>query len=389
MNKFYYTTSIRKMRRMKSRIKIVQGGSSSGKTMGIIPILIDKAIKEPLITISIISESLPHLRRGCIKDFLSIMKTTNRYVESHWNKTNSVYTFSNGSYIEFFSVEDDTKLRGARRNVLYVNEANNITYQAFTQLAMRTDGDIWLDYNPTHKFWVEEVLDEDEAERIILTYKDNEALSKTIINYLESKRELAKTSTYWANWTRVYLDGLVGQLEGVIFNDYKIVDTIPIEAELVAYGCDFGFSNDESTVTAVYKYNGELILDEIIYQKGLLTGDLAKLMKENNVEGNVYCDSSDPRSIAELRTFGISAYPVKKGADSILYGINILKGYQLNITKRSINMKREFDNYKWAEDKEGNKLNKPIDAFNHICDGIRYVALMRLQHQSNTPMVSL
>lgn len=386
-NQFIYTNAIRKMRKMKQRIKIVQGSSSAGKTFGIIPILIDKAIKNPLLTISIVSESLPHLRRGAIKDFLSIMKMTNRYIDSHWNKTNSVYTFANGSYIEFFSVEDDTKLRGARRNCLYVNEANNINYPAYIQLAMRTDNDIWLDYNPTHKFWVEEILDEGEAERVILTYKDNEALSKTVIDFLESKRILAKTSNYWENWCRVYLDGLVGSLEGVIFNDYNVLDKLPIEAELIAYGTDFGFSNDPSTVTGVYRWNGEIILDEVIYQKGLLTNELAKLMKQNNVSGNVFCDSSDPRSIAELRAFGISAYPVKKGADSILYGINLMQSYKLNVTKHSTNLIHELDNYKWSE-KDGVKLNKPIDIFNHCIDGVRYVFLMRLQHKSTVPMLS-
>jgi phage terminase large subunit len=254
---------------------------------------------------------------------------------------------------------------------------------------MRTDNDIWLDYNPTHKFWVEEILNEGEAERIILTYLDNEALSITVKNFLEAKRELAKTSSYWENWCRVYLDGLVGSLEGVIFNDYTILDRLPIEAELIAYGVDFGFSNDPSTVCeSVYRWNGEIILDEAIYQKGLLTNQLAKLMKEEDVKGNVFCDSADPRSIAELRTFGISAYPVKKGADSILYGINLMQSYKLNVTKRSTNLIHELDNYKWAEDREGNKLNRPIDNYNHCIDGVRYVFLMRLQHKSSTPMVS-
>jgi len=376
------------MRKMKKRIKVIQGGSSSGKTFGIIPILIDKAIKNPNITISIVSESLPHLRRGAMKDFLLIMKITNRYIDINWNRTNSIYTFTNGSYIEFFSVEDDSKLRGARRNILYVNEANNINYPAYTQLAMRTDMDIFIDYNPTHKFWSNEVLESDEAELLVLTYKDNEALSKTVIDYLESKRELAKTSTYWENWVRVYVDGQLGQLEGVIFNDYTILDKLPIEAELIAYGVDFGFSNDPSTVTGVYKWNGEIILDEVIYQKGLLTGDLAKLMQANKVGGTIFCDSADPRSIAELRAFGISAYPVKKGADSILYGINLMQSYKLNVTKRSTNLIHELDNYKWCEDKEGAKMNKPIDVFNHCIDGIRYVFLMRLQRKSSTPMIT-
>ncbi len=371
---------------MKERIKVIPGGTSAGKTYSIIPILIDQAIKQPNITISIVSESLPHLRKGCIKDFLTIMKTTNRYMDKNWNRTNLVYNFTNGSTIEFFSVEDERRVRGPRRNCLYLNEANLIREDTFTQLEIRTDGDIYLDWNPTHRFWADDLKD---VERLVLTYKDNEALSPNIIKSLESKRELALTSSYWTNWCRVYLDGEIGQLEGVVFDNWSIIDIIPDEALLIGYGIDFGYTNDASSCVAVYRYNDEILIDELIYQKGLTMSQMAELLKHHKVDDTIFCDSSDPRSIQELRNFGFSAYATKKGPDSILYGISLMHDYKLRITKRSINLKVELENYKWAIDREGNKLNKPIDSFNHCIDSIRYVFIMRLYQQSNTPMTYL
>lgn len=384
---FRYTTAISKMRKMKARIKIIQGGTSGGKTFGILPILIDQAIKLPNITISVVSESMPHLRRGCIKDFLNIMKSTHRFIDKHWNTTISTYKFGNGSVIEFFSVEDGDKLRGARRNLLYVNECNNIKYDAFNQLAMRTDGDIWLDYNPTHKFWIEEVKESNESELLILTYKDNEALSANIISFLESKRELAKTSSYWANWCKVYLDGQTGSLEGIIFNNYSIIDTLPDEAKIIAIGVDFGYTNDATAVVAVYKFNEKIVVDELIYQKGLLNSQIAKMIKDTGIDTYIFCDSSEPKSIDELKINGLYARPVKKGAGSVLYGIQLLQNYEMLITKKSKNLITELENYKW-KDKDGEALNQPIDNFNHCIDALRYVAMERLQLRSNAPMIS-
>ena len=186
MSEFVVTTAIKKMLRLKKRKRIIQGGTSAGKTFGVLPILIDKAIREPLLEISVVSESIPHLRRGALKDFLKIMMMTNRYRDIQFNKSTLKYTFSNGSYIEFFSVDQPDKLRGARRNILYINECNNVPFEAYNQLAIRTSGDVWLDYNPTNEFWVHrEVLKDDDSELIILTYKDNEALPESIVKEIE------------------------------------------------------------------------------------------------------------------------------------------------------------------------------------------------------------
>lgn len=378
---FKYTTAISKIRRMKARVKIIPGGTSAGKTYSIIPILIDKAIKNPLITISIVSESLPHLRKGAIKDFLQIMKGTNRYIDKNWNRTNLVYTFTNGSYIEFFSVEDEKRVRGPRRNILYLNEANLLREDTYTQLEIRTDGDIYIDYNPTHRFWADEILN---CERLTLTYKDNEALSKNIIDSLEEKRIKALTSSYWANWCRVYLDGQIGRLEGVIFENWGIVDYLPEDAELVAYGADWGWKPDPTTIIGIYKYKGEIILDEVLYENTKTSTELAALMKDRGINGTLFCDNNH-MIIQDLRNHGFSAYASEKGPGSIKYGIGLMQEYKLNITKRSLNLKNELENYKWAKDREGNDTGDPIKTFNHCIDAIRYVFMMRLKHKSSTP----
>lgn len=383
MSKFIYTTAIDKIRRMKKRIKVIPGGSSAGKTFAILPILVDKAIKQPDTTISIVSESMPHLRRGAMRDFLNIMKWTNRYKKENWNITNSTYKFTNGSYIEFFSVEDESRQRGARRNILYINECNNINYEAYNQLAMRTDGDIYMDYNPSHRFWTEEVLLSDEAEKLVLTYKDNEALSQNVIEFLESKRELAKTSNYWANWCKVYLDGEVGSLEGVIFDNWVEIDKLPDEARLLGIGLDFGYSIDPTAAVGIYKYNNQIIVDEIIYQKGLSNSDIAKLLEEyKGVE--IYADSAEPKSIAEIKRYRHKIYPTEKGKDSINFGISILQEQNLVVTKRSINVKDELEKYSWKKDREGNTTNTPIDLHNHSIDALRYVAIKKLINKNTS-----
>jgi len=388
MSNFIYTTALDKIRRMKKRIKVIQGGSSAGKTFSILPILIDKAIKEKGQEISIVSESIPHLRRGALKDFLKIMKSTNRYIDKNYNRSLLKYTFNNGSYIEFFSVDDESKLRGARRYTLYVNECNNVSQDAYNQLAMRTSGDIYLDFNPTGKFWVDDVLEEDDSEKIILTYKDNEALPQNIIDFLESKRELGKTSSYWENWCRVYLDGLEGRLEGTIYDKWDTIDKVPENGDLVSYGLDWGFTNDPTSMVAVYRYNGELIIDELIYETGLLNSDISKKIKMMNVsrEKYIYADSAEPKSIAEMKRYGHKILPVTKGKDSIMYGISILQEFKLRPTKRSVNIIKELENYSWKKDKSGNVLNVPEDKNNHSMDALRYLAMMSLGNKRKGPV---
>lgn len=376
---FQSTTAIKKLHALKKRKKVIQGGTSAGKTFGILPILIDRCIRTPYLETSVVSESIPHLRRGAMKDFLKIMIETGRYRDGQWNRSALKYTFTNGSYIEFFSVEQPDKLRGARRNVLYCNEANNIPFEAYNQLSIRTSGDIWIDFNPTANFWAhKEVANQPDADFITLTYLDNEALPQTIVDDIEQAKEKAKTSEYWSNWWKVYGLGQVGSLEGVCIKEWQEIK-LPLEARLLCYGMDFGYSNDPTTLIALYKYNDAYIFDEIIYQKKLLNSDTSNLFKAHDINAVVYADSAEPKSIAELRTLGHKVLPCTKGKDSIVYGINLINQNKIYITSRSKNLIKELQSYTWMKDREGNTINKPIDAFNHCIDACRYAITSQLQ----------
>jgi len=377
---FVVTTAIKKLSKLKKRKKIIQGGTSAGKTFGIIPLLINKAIRESNTEVSIVSESIPHLRRGALKDFLKIMIMTNRYRDNQFNKSMLKYKFLNGSYIEFFSIESADKLRGARRHVLYVNEANNIPFDAYNQLAIRTSGDIWIDFNPTSSFWAHtEIKNNKDSDFLKLTYLDNEALPDTIVKDIEKAKYKAHKSNYWKNWWNVYGLGEIGSLEGACIKDWSEM-VLPEEARLLCYGLDFGYSNHPSALISLYKYNNSYIFDEVIYQKGLLNSQISNLLKTYEVKELVYADSAEPKSIAELSSYGHMILPVKKGKDSIVYGINLINQNEIYITPRSTNLIHELQNYIWLKDREGNTLNKPLDAFNHCIDAMRYALTSQLEN---------
>lgn len=376
---FVYTTAIKKLRKLKARKRVVPGGTSAGKTYGIMPILINKAAKEEGLEISVVSETIPHLRKGALKDFLKIMKETGRYIDSHYNRTLLTYTFSSGSYIEFFSADQEGKVRGPRRNILYVNECNNINFETYHQLAIRTSGEIWLDFNPSNEFWVHtELKDDPDTEWLTLTYKDNEALPETIVAEIEKAKEKAKTSDYWQNWWNVYGLGQLGSLQGVIFSNWKQVDKLPKDSKLLGFGLDFGYTNDPSAAVAVWQYNGIKYVDEILYAKGLLNNEIAAKLKAYSLNRSSYgyADSAEPKSIAEINKHGFTIKPVEKGSDSINYGINIMQEGEFYVTKRSTNLIKELRSYTWDTDKTGATLNKPIDDWNHAIDAMRYFFMM-------------
>jgi len=364
------TTAIRKINALKKRIKIIQGGTSAGKTYGILPVLITKAATYPRTEISVVAESIPHLRRGALKDFLKIMKETGRYFDERFNKSLLRYEFANGSVIEFFSADDSSKLRGARRDVLYINECNNVTFESYNELAIRTKKEVFLDFNPANEFWVHtELKDEPDSDFLILTYKDNEALDNSIVQQIEKNRLKAETSSYWANWWRVYGLGEIGMLEGVIFSNWKQIDKLPAEAKLIGIGLDFGYTNDPTAIIEVYNYNGTRILNELKYQTGMLNSDIAKTLPKNVI---VYADSSEPKSIDEIKRYGITIKGVTKGKDSINYGIDVIQQQEYLVTSNSVNLIKELRAYCWDVDKHGTRLNKPIDNNNHAIDAFRY-----------------
>jgi len=379
---FQTTTAQSKIARLRKRIRIVQGGTSSSKTFSIIPLLISYAIENPMSEISIVSESIPHLKRGAIKDFQKIMILCDLYKDSQFNKSDLKYRFKNGSYIEFFSVDQPDKLRGARRDILFVNECNNIDFESYQQLSVRTKKFIYLDYNPTNEFWVHtELMNDIDTDFVVLTYKDNEALDNAIVKEIEKAREKAKTSSYWENWWKVYGLGQLGSLEGVIFNNWQIIDNIPTEATLLGFGLDFGFSNDPSSLIAVFQWNDKIICDERIYATGLLNTDIIRLMNQDK-RLPIWADSAEPKSIEEIRRAGFNIKSVEKGKDSIVYGISVLQDKDILVTKSSVNLIKELRSYSWDTDKAGKKLNKPIDDFNHAIDALRYFAMMHFKNSN-------
>jgi phage terminase large subunit len=378
---FIRTTAINKILKLTKFIKGIQGGSSAGKTYGILPIEIDYAIKHAGTETSIVSESIPHLKRGAIRDFKKIMMSTNRWVDEHWNATDFKYTFANNSFIEFFSADNASKLRGARRDRLYINECNNIDFNSFTELAMRTKQSIILDWNPSNEFWFHtELQGQDNVDFIILNYKDNEAAPQSAIDFIEKAKIKAATSTYWENWYRVYGLGEVGSLEGVVFDNWKEIDKVPNDARLVGIGLDFGYTNDPTAAIEVYNWNGKRIVNELVYRTGMVNSDIAKILPSGVI---IYADSSEPKSIEEIRRYGKTIKGVTKGKDSINYGIDVMQRQEYLVTKSSTNLIKELRSYCWDTDKQGVRMNKPIDHFNHAIDALRYHEMEALGLKSN------
>ena len=376
------TKATYKLSKLKSRTRIIRGGTSAGKTISILMLLIDYAIQVPNKEISIVTDTIPALRRGALKDFLSILKAVGRYRDKCFNRSTLKYEFYNGSYIEFFSTDQPDRLRGARRTDLFVNECNNVTFDAYQQLAIRTSGKIWLDYNPTSLFWVDkELIGQPDTDFITLTYKDNDALAPSIVKELEKTRHKAKTSSYWANWCRVYLDGEIGALEGACIPDWKEIREVPIEAKLLGAGLDFGYTVDSTSLITLYKYNDTYIFDEVLYRTGMLNRDISNFIKNNEIDCYIYADSAEPKSIAEIRLSGVSIFPVTKGRDSIVYGINLINQNEVYVTQRSKNLKKELEGYIWMKDKQGNTLQKPNPMTgDHAIDAARYVMMMVLEN---------
>lgn len=364
---FSETTATKKILSLTKRIRACAGGTSASKTISILLYLIALAQsdKKPTLT-SIVAESIPHLKRGAIRDFKNILQAHHYWKDANWNATDSIYTFETGSKIEFFSTDNGDKLRGARRDRLFMNEANNTTLDAFNQLEVRTKEFCFLDWNPTNEFWFyTEILGKrDDVEFITLTYKDNEALDQEIVKAIEARKNNK-------SWWQVYGLGQLGEVEGKIYKDWQVIDEIPHEARLERYGLDFGYSNDPTSIVAIYKYNGGFIFNEITYQKGLSNKQIADILN-NLPKALVVADSAEPKSIDEIRSYGVNILPALKGQGSVNKGIQFIQDQRCSMTKRSINIIKEYRNYMWMTDKDGRILNVPEDLFNHSMDAIRY-----------------
>jgi phage terminase large subunit len=369
---YQQTTATKKIQQLNKRIKAIAGGTSASKTVSILLLLINYAQSTPGKIISVTSESYPHLKRGAMRDFLNIMEAHHYFKDNLWNKTDSFYTFETGSIIEFFGVESWEKVKGARRDVLFINEANHVSYNAFTQMEVRTKEDIYLDWNPEAEFWFYiSVMNREDCDFITLTYLDNEALDESIVKAIEARRNDVQ-------WFKVYGLGQLGEVEGRIYTGWEIIDSIPHEAKLVRYGLDFGYSVDQTAIVAEYEYNGGVIFDEILYSKGLSNREIAEIIKQQP-KALIIADSAEPKSIAEIKdyikSFGYNIIPTEKGKDSVLFGIQYLQDKKVSVTKQSINLIDEYRAYLWMKDKLTDEfIKEPSPIKNHLMDACRYSA---------------
>lgn len=365
--KFAQTTATNKIIALDKKIRACAGGTSASKTISILLYLIARAQTDTTPTLtSVVSESIPHLKRGAMRDFKNILKEHNYWKESLWSATDSIYTFETGSKIEFFSADNPDKLRGGRRERLFLNEANNMSLDVFDQLEVRTKEFCFLDWNPTNEFWFYTDIKgkREDVDFITLTYKDNEALSPEIISSIEARKDRK-------GWWQVYGLGQLGEVEGKIYKDWEIIDEIPHEARLERYGLDFGYSNDPTAIGGIYKYNGGFIIDEIAFQKGLSNKQIADIFN-NNLKALVIADSAEPKSIDEIYSYGVMIQPAIKGQGSVLQGIQFVQAQRISLTKRSTNFIKAYRNYLWKTDKEGKIINEPDHFLSDAMDSVRY-----------------
>lgn len=359
------TTATDKIFSLRKRIRGVAGGTSASKTISILLWLIQRCQQNENELWSVVSETFPHLKRGAIRDFLYIMNEHKYYKDQNWNKTDFIYTFETGSKLEFFSADQPGKVRGPRRDGLFINEANNVSYEIYTQLEVRTKNIIWLDWNPVQEFWwYTEVLNKQDCDFITLTYKDNEGLDSQIVDAIEARRGNK-------NWWKVYGLGELGMTEGIVYPHFQSIDEIPIDARLVRKGLDFGYTNDPTAILDVYEWNNSYIWDELMYRKGLSNKDIADVLI-NSDKALTVADSAEPKSIDEIISYGVSVIPSQKGQGSVLQGIQYVQDQRIFVTKRSTNIWHEQRNYLWLTDKEGKIINEPSPIFNHLMDAGRY-----------------
>ncbi len=369
------TTATKKIFAMRKRIRAVAGGTSASKTISILIWLINYCQtpqeREKLCTV--VSESYPHLEKGAMLDFETIMKDRGYWKDECWNQTKHIYTFETNNKLEFYSVDTYGKAHGPRRDWLFGNECNNVPFNIMDQLITRTREGVWLDWNPSEEFWfyTEMLGKRDDIDFITLTYLDNEGLDQNTISEIESH----KNNKMW--WS-VYGEGKLGEIESRIYTGWQIIEKIPFESRLWKYGLDFGYTNDPTAIVAVYQINGGYILDEIVYNRGMNNHEIAETLKVNP-RALILADSAEPKSIDEIKSYGLNIMPAEKGKDSIVHGIQHVQGLKISITQRSLNLIKEYRNYLWITDKNGVIINEPTDINNHLMDALRYALASGIQ----------
>ena len=354
-------------------IIVNQGGTSSGKTYAILQVLFAKAISETCI-ITIVGQDIPNLKVGALRDAIDIHNGDEAIKQqvTFYNRSDRVFSFLNGSIMEFNSYDNDQDAKSGKRDYLFVNEANGIPYNIFEQLSLRTRKQVYIDYNPDTSFWVhDKVIPIPSTELIISDHRHNPFLSDKIREKIEALK--SKDLDLW----KVYARGITGRIEGLIFKKWYVLNDSFEDKKLIGYGIDFGFSNDPSTLIEVRMQDGELYVKELIYETGLTNQDISSRMDALNVSRGalIVADSAEPKSIEELRRLRWTIDGVKKGKDSVMFGINLLKGYAINVHSSSKNLIKELEQYKWKVNKNGDSLNVPIDDYNHAIDALRYLIM--------------
>lgn len=364
------------LQRSNKKIIVEQGGTRSGKTYNILLwIIFDYCAKNKKKVITICRKSLPTVRATVMRDFINILKDTNLYNTDAHNISKSEYLLF-GNLIEFISLDQSQKVRGRKRDLLFVNEANELSWEDFQQLLFRTQYRIIIDYNPSDEFhWIyDKVITRDDADFYKTTYLNNPFLAKSLIKEIERLKETDEN--YW----NVYGLGERGVSQSLVFTNVSIIDKIPSNATHLVYGLDFGYAIDPTALVEIYKQDDNLYFKEIIYECGLTNIALSKRFSNLGLSHHtsIFADSSEPKSIAEISRFGWNIKPATKGKDSINIGIDLLRRNKLHVTKDSINLIKEFRSYKYETNKDGIILPKPVDLNNHGIDAIRYGCIMKL-----------
>lgn len=387
---FQRTTAINKLLGMKKRKRVVQGGTWAGKTYGIMATLIDYCAKNRRKRVLAIAETLAAVKEGAMNDFKNIMIETERWVEDRWNATELKYTFANGTVLRFKAFDTPGKAKASGKwNVVFMNECNNIPFEIANVLLTRATDFILFDYNPDNEFWVhKEILTQEDSEFLLLKYSDNEACPDSIKAELNLALYKAYHDPYgdrndpknirdpwWVNYCKVYIDGEIGKLTGSVFSNWSICHGVPEGAKLLGYGLDFGYTQDPTACVAVYEWNNKIVYDLELYEKGLLNSVIAAKLQHLNKQRIIYADSAEPKSIDELKLYGLNITATDKGADSVMFGIQKMQEREILITERSIKLIEEFRKYVWATNKQNEPLNVPIDHYNHGIDAARYLHL--------------
>lgn len=372
------TTAFEKICGLKKEVRIVQGGKGSSKTISILMLFILLAIsKRQNLILSVVAESLPNLKSGALRDFEKILKSWGLFGQFKVNKTDRTYSFGT-NMIEFFSVEGEHSRLGSRRTHLYINEADAIKFSTFIELYSRTSVFSIMDYNPRRKFWAhKELIGQPHVDFLVLNFTDNEYIPKNEKNsILWFKKKADEGSKYFLNKWRVLGLGLLGITEGVIFENWNEAKAVPSDARYLGAAIDWGFTNDPTTVIKIYRYNGKIYVFVSLYKKGMLNSQIAKhiLADPEIMNGVIIADSAEPKSIAELRTYGISV--VKVNDKGILSGIAIMQEFEFVVVGQEA--VDEFTNYCWKVNRSGETLDVPVDDWNHIIDPLRYFVVDRL-----------